>query len=133
MKKYLKTEEEVTQALREGKTVQTNEMEYGIINNLIVGFDKIVREISINPAIRLSEKPYIEEPEPLKLEVGKFYKTRDGRKGFIYGEYCGNNKLEYPYSAVIVGTPCSECLVTREGKQLLDKESATDLVAPWEE
>lgn len=64
-KRYLRTTEEVTQALREGKTVQTNEMEYGIINNLIVGFDKIVREISINPAIRLSENPYINEPYPL--------------------------------------------------------------------
>lgn len=66
MKRYLRTQEEVTQALRDGKIVQTNEMEYGIINNLIVGFDKIVREISINPAIRLSEKPYVDEPEPLK-------------------------------------------------------------------
>lgn len=130
MKRYLKTQEEVTQALREGKTVQTNEMEYGIINNLIVGFDKIVREISINPAIRLSENPYINEPEPLKLEVGKFYKTRDGRKAFVYTKTEG----EYPYWVVIVNSraggtfPC-----TADGRYFPSKQSEKDIVAPWEE
>lgn len=129
MKRYLKTQEEVTQALREGKTVQTNEMEYGIINNLIVGFDKIVREIYINPAIRLSEKPYIEEPEPLKLEVGKFYRTRDGRKVVVTYITSGFPD-RYPVCVLIMGTT-KMYWVKIDG--LKDTGNlALDLVAPWE-
>lgn len=132
MKRYLKTKEEVTQALREGKTVQTNEMEYGIINNLIVGFDKIVREISINPAIRLSENPYINEPEPLKLEVGKFYRTRGGRKVAIT-YICQEPEWgdRYPVCVVIIGTT-KMYWVRIDGMKGTDSGSL-DLVAPWEE
>lgn len=131
MKKYLKTQEEVTQALREGKTVQTNKMEYGVINNLIVGFDKIAREISINPAIRLSEKPYIDEPEQLKLEVGKFYKTRRGEKAI-----CLCKKGDYyicKLNSYIVGY-----WVDKTGRMLFHgiperTETDSDVVALWEE
>lgn len=28
-----------------------------------------------------------EEPHKMKIEVGKFYKTRDGRKAFVYRKY----------------------------------------------
>lgn len=130
MKKYLKTQEEVTQALREGKTVQTNEMEYGIINNLIVGFDKIVREISINPAIRLSENPYINEIEPLKLEVDKFYETRDGRKAYIIEKSL--NWGAYPFRVATPKEP-GFYYVTKDGRRFLGNADGTDLVAPWEE
>lgn len=132
MKRYLKTKEEVTQALREGKTVQTNEMEYGIINNLIVGFDKIVREIYINPAIRLSEKPYIAESKPLKLEVGKFYKTRAGKKVIItfIDEY--NKKENKPIYITVLGE-ITHYWAYPNGSYLLSCKDAYDLVAPWEE
>lgn len=129
MKRYLKTKEEVTQALREGKTVQTNEMEYGIINNLIVGFDKIVREISINPAIRLSENPYIDEPELLKLEVGKFYKTRDGRKAWVVSRQQG---AYYAYNIAVLGNVCVYT-VNENGTFCDNRPSPEDLVASWEE
>lgn len=129
-KRYLKTQEEVTQALREGKTVQTNEMEYGIINNLIVGFDKIAREISINPAIRLSENPYINELEPLKLEVDKFYKTRDGRKAWIT-EY---RDTEYVFPFLVAAQKeLAIYSVTKEGRLYSEGISGSDLVAPWED
>lgn len=129
MKRYLKTSEEVTQELRDGKTVQTNEMEYGIINNLIVGFDKIVREISINPVIRLSENPYINELEPLKLEVGKFYKTRNGSKAFVYAKI----GIDCPYPFCVVNAWKLDAYnVNEEGKQAAD-ERPLDLIATWEE
>lgn len=132
MKRYLKTPEEVTQALREGKTVQTNEMEYGIINNLMVGFDKIVREISINPAIRLSEKPYIEEPEPLKLEVGKFYRTRDGLKVIVL--YIDKNSTNgFPVRVAIVDSQFTSYHVKETGERTNFANSIWDIVAPWEE
>lgn len=128
-RRYLKTQEEVTQALREGKTVQTNEMEYGIINNLIVGFDKIVREISINPAIRLSENPYINELEPLKLEVGKFYKTRDGRKAWVVAQ---QRDERYPYIVAILGE-VDVYSPMKSGRFFAKEASAFDIVAPWED
>lgn len=131
MKRYLKTEEEVTQALREGKTVQTNEMEYDIINNLIVGFDKIVREISINPAIRLSENPYVNEYEQLKLEVGKFYKTRDGRKVIILAYYC--EEKVYPYLVARIGVWEAPYRARKNGCLDEKEADAWDIVAPWEE
>lgn len=42
-------------------------------------------EITYNPLISVSKNSscYFEEPEELKLEVGKCYRTRDGRKAFI--------------------------------------------------
>lgn len=129
MKKYLKTQEEVTQALREGKTVQTNEMEYGVINNLIVGFDKIAREISINPAIRLSEKPYINEPDELKLEVGKFYKTRNGRRAWVVAQQLDER---YPYIVAILGE-VDVYSPMKNGRFFAEENSAFDIVAPWEE
>lgn len=129
-KRYLNTPEEVVQALKEGKTVQMNGMEYGIINNHIVGFDKIIKEIFINPTIRLSEKPYVDEPEPLKLEVGKFYKTRDGRKAWIT-EY---RDTEYVFPFLVAAQKeLAIYSVTKEGRLYSEGISGSDLVAPWEE
>ncbi len=134
MKRYLKTSEEVIDALQEGKEIQDETSIWKLHKGFIVRKNKDSDYWIVNDRIgRHFKGIYIEEPGPLKMEVGKFYKTRNGKKAFIYGEYYGNKKTEYPYSAVIVGAPGSECLVTREGKQLSCKESDTDLVAPWEE
>lgn len=79
MKKYLKTPEEVIDALHEGKTVISNSDErYELYKGLVIG--KFKGNFIINSSICDQDKPYIEEPEPLKIEVGKFYKTRSGKK-----------------------------------------------------
>lgn len=129
-RRYLKTPEEVVQALKEGKTVQMNGMEYGIINNLIVGFDKIIKEIFINPTIRLSEKSYVDEPDPFKLEVGKFYRTRDGRKAWVME--CTDMKGAFPFR-VATQRECSTYVITKDGRRYFEDTDRTDLVAPWEE
>lgn len=72
-----------------------------------------------------------EKPEPLKLEVGKFYKTRDGRKAFVYTR---TEDAAYPCWVVLVnssegGTYC--CTV--DGQYTTNEEHNKDLVAPWEE
>jgi len=78
----------------------------------------------------LSEKPYIEEPEPFKLEIGKFYRTRDGRKAFVYTE----TKETYPYWVVIVNSRAGGTFsCTADGRYYPSKQSEKDLVAPWEE
>lgn len=80
MKKYLKTPEEVIKVLKEGKTVYSDCGEYRMIDGLIVFKSKIENLYTINENLLLQENLYIEEPEPFKIEVGKFYKTRDGNK-----------------------------------------------------
>lgn len=79
MKKYLKTPEEVIDALHEGKTVFGWDETYRLYKGLVVGELKGGNYV-INSSICKQENLYIEEPEPFKIEVGKFYKTRGGNK-----------------------------------------------------
>ena len=79
MKKYLKTPEEVIDALHAGKKVHGDFAdEYRFYRGFLIG--KMEGYYAINAAISEMEDPYIEESEPLKIEVGKFYKTRGGNK-----------------------------------------------------
>ena len=73
--------------------------------------------------------PYILEEEPLKIEVGKFYKTRDGRKAFVYEKI----KFDYPKPfCVVKAGKLDSYNVNADGKQE-DNERPSDIVAPWEE
>ena len=84
MKKYLKTPKEVINALYEGKEIRSGDYIYKMIDGLICYFKKGGWAVGVY--INDIEKPYIEEAEPLKFEVGKFYKMRNGKKamaGFI--------------------------------------------------
>lgn len=79
MKKYLKTLEEVIDALHAGEKVHGKfGHEYRHYKGFLIG--KEAGHYTINTAISEMEDPYIEEPEPFKIEVGKFYKTRAGEK-----------------------------------------------------
>ena len=79
MKKFLKTPEEVIDALHEGKKVFGCGETYRLYKGILVGKLEDGTYI-INRSIFKQENPYIEEPEPFKIEVGKFYKTRGGKK-----------------------------------------------------
>ena len=130
MKRYLHTPEEVVQALKEGKIVKD---EYGHAFALKNGF--IIQIYAgemqcINSTIYLDGyKYYIECPEPLKLEVGKFYKTRDGRKAWIVE---GTMDDTFPFR-VAAQKEYAVYTVTEEGKCFSEDMSGSDLVAPWEE
>ena len=79
MKKYLKTPEEVIDALHAGKKVHGDFAdEYRFYRGFLIA--KREGYYAINAAISEMEDPYIEESEPRKIEVGKFYKTRGGNK-----------------------------------------------------
>lgn len=85
MKKvYLETPEAVIKALKEGKTIKTDHgYAYELKDNFII--QKILGKIrSINTTIFLDEDYYIDEEEPLKIEVGKWYETRDRQKARCY-------------------------------------------------
>ena len=80
MKKvYLETRESVIKALKDGKEVRDK---YGSICKLVDGIiiSKLNDFFEIGKPIRSVNKPYILEEEPLKIEVGKWYETRDHQK-----------------------------------------------------
>ena len=81
-KRYLNTLEEVIKALKEGKIIKTTKTKRALkmVDGVIVQLEENGFVLSIGSGLIMEDKPYIEEPEPLKLEVGKFYKTRRGDK-----------------------------------------------------
>lgn len=130
MKKvYLETPEAVIKALKEGKTIKTDHWyAYELKDNFII--QKILGKIrSINTTIFLDEDYYIDEEEPLKIEVGKFYKTRDGRKAWVVSR---QQDEHYPYIIAILDE-VDAYAVTKDGRFYDDRPYEFDLVAPWEE
>ena len=130
MKKiYLETPEAVIKALKEGKEVRDK---YGSICKLVDGIiiSKLNDFFEIGKPIRSVNKPYILGEEPFKIEVGKFYKTRDGRKAWIT-EYRDTEDV-FPF-LVAAQKELALYSVTKEGRFYSEGISGTDLVAPWEE
>ena len=127
MKKYLKTPEAIVDALRQGEIVVTKSGEkLSLYNGIIIG--KFKTGYLINSCITGTDEPYIEEPEPLKIEVGKFYKTRAGEKARCY--YDNGQKAFFTrdgqagYLEVSSETGCFW-----EDKD----ESLLDIIGPWED
>lgn len=133
MKKvYLNTPEEVIKALKDGKEIFLEEGGAGKVK-LIDGL--FVKEwndqFNINYTINLRDKPYILEEEPLKIEVGKFYRTRRGDKVVCLchrGDYYIHRLNSY-----IVGY-----WVYKTGRALFNgvperTETDSDVVALWED
>lgn len=69
----------------------------------------------------------VEEPE-LKIEVGKLYKTRDGRKAIVGIKYYNERK----YLVSIEGE-LNYIWVDEEGRFDSPRKSRFDLVAEWED
>lgn len=130
-KRYLKTPEEVIKELKEGKVVlDRTGNKYKSINGFIV-VNYLGEGWGINSFIGGDhEGLYVEEPKPLKLEVGKFYKTRDGRKAWIVE--CTDKKGAFPFM-VAAQKECNLYSVAKDGRRYCDDTDETDLVAPWEE
>lgn len=91
MKTYLKdlTPEEVIRRLKAGEVLRDEER---VSTKLVEGmlFTYYDNRIILNSSVFIDdvakENLYFETPDELKLEVGKCYKTRDGRKAFVYLE-----------------------------------------------
>lgn len=92
MNVYLNTVEEITKALSEGKVVYVIEKEHTkpykklyLINGIIIsyfipGFRDYSTFIGNEVCLDCEDKFYIVEREPINIEIGKFYKTREGKK-----------------------------------------------------
>lgn len=130
MKKvYLKTPEAVIKALKEGKVVKSKNVKYKLIDGIICSFhEEYGRKLwTVCNSICEYEKPYIDEPEPLKIEVGKWYETRDHQKarcfaisaqGACYSFTIDNGFVFYTYKG---------------GKYSVEKECSLDIIGPWKE
>ena len=126
MKKFLKTPEEVVEALKAGKTVYSDCGEYRMIDGFIVYEGGSV--CTINADLTLLESPFLKEAEPLKIEVGKFYKTRAGKKArcFFIDEDSARCTIDGCFDSfwVSIKTGCSCSDVPK---------SDYDIIGPWEE
>lgn len=131
MKIYLNTIEEIAEALQNEKVIFVNndDNQFKLVNGIVFGFNG---EITINPSIPFeSNRIYTYGSEQLKLEVGKFYKTRDGRKAWITER--DDNYGAFPFKVAAQQQP-GFYYVAKDGKRYSDRlDDATDLVAPWEE
>lgn len=126
---YLNTPEEVIKALKKGKGVFLEEGGAGKVS-LVDGFcvKQLNDQFNINYTINLRDKPYILEEEPLKIEVGKFYKTRDGKKVIcMYKDNIG-------CSVSLIGSLNGYYWVTENGKcSDTTKEYPADIIGLWKE
>lgn len=133
MKRYLKTSEEVVQALKKGRTVETDIMYYVLKDGLLNCYakNKTGSLWSVNPAIYETDRPYVDEPEQLKLEVGKFYRLRNDRKAIVVN-INKQDISERPVFVAVIGEGNNSYWVSETGKFSIH-DSGWDFVAPWEE
>ena len=140
MKKYLNSVEEVVELLKEGQLITSKltnrvyQMSNGIIYSTYKG-----NATTINDSIYFSENVfYTEEPEPLKFEVNRVYKTRKGLKAFLVKICNQHNHMFFLSSEKFVNSPayCFEtngdgvCVENGFYKKNLKE---FDIVALWEE
>lgn len=132
-KKYLNTPEEVVQALQAGKKVQTDYMEYWFSKGVFFSLNKKDGYVCINSNVSfIPDCLYVEEQEVLKLEVGKFYKTREGLKVIVL--YIDKNSTNgFPVRVAVVDSQYASYHVKETGEYANCSNSVWDIVAPWEE
>ena len=133
-KKYLKTPEEVIQALQDKKEVfDFLGNNYKLVNGIIM-YRTQKGGWGINAHIGHADNLYVDETEPLNLEVGKFYKTRRGDKAIVL--YI-NDKADagcWPVLVSVVGKVNCSYSVSKTGSYYSSgRDTVWDIVAPWED
>lgn len=131
-KRYLKKPAEIIAALKEGKTVKSSDgAEYELENGFVIE-NSSEGIVAINPTLYGSTEYYTEEPDEVKLQVGKFYKTRRGDK-VICLSLSKNDFYIHKLDSYIVGY-----WVDKTGRMLFNgvperTETDSDVVALWED
>lgn len=124
MKRYLKSPEEVIDALVTGKVVCDEDSQWKLYKGFIVRKDNNSDIWVVNDHIySILTGLYVDEPELLKLEVGKFYKTRNSEKVIIKDKFfvAQINHRTNPYT------------VRKNGCVYEKGANAYDIIAPWKE
>lgn len=129
MKQYIKdlTPEMIISRLKNGEVLKNDEnATLEMIDGFIIG--KRNDNWCINPAFgSLSfDDYYFEIPEPeLNIEIGKFYKTREGEKAYVF-----NITLDNKYGVVVENK--MPYVVSEHGFYSDEEETDKDLVELWE-
>lgn len=132
-KRYLHTSEEVIDALKAGKVIRDKDSQWTLRDGFIIRKDANYASWVINDCISSNYAGiYVDESEQLKLEVGKFYKTRDGRKAIVLNVVKDDTR-SCPVRVVVVDNTYEPYFVRKNGRLYKNEENAWDIVAPWEE
>lgn len=123
-KRYLKTPEEVMQALKEGKVIKNeNGYSYKLVDGFIVATAK--NEFFVGDTIFSYLRPYILEEEPLKIEVGKWYETHYHQKARCF-------MVEKERCHFTIDHYC-HFFTNKNGVTLDNKMSGYNIIGPWKE
>lgn len=128
MKRYLKTPEEVAKAIQSGKRVETGDFEYRLCGKWLIAINKVDKSWGVNAMVYSEDEPYIDESDPLNLEVGKFYKIRDGGKAWIIKKTRGS----FPFLVAAEGEDTTYT-VNEFGERYRKEVSGQDIIGPWNE
>lgn len=135
-KRYLETPEAVIKALQDKKEVfDFLDNNYKLVNGIII-YRTQKGGWGINAHIGHADKLYVDEPEPFKLEVGKFYKTRRGDKVIVLYINDKNDAGNCPIFVAVVGKASCSYFVSKTGSYYYyssDRDTVWDIVAPWED
>lgn len=100
-KKYLKTIEEVSDALTAGKVVFCDAIKtryYKDKNNLIIGESEEFGDY-VGDFVEMQYSPYILEPKPLEVKLWHLYEDKKGDRVLIGGKYI--NDVPYPFYGIV--------------------------------
>ena len=99
-----------------------------IRNRSYPDFDLVAEVAAESPASPPNEQPF-------KIEVGKYYRTRDGRKAYVSGPHPFlSEDSTYKFAGFIDGEAHNRAHVwTAKGEWLRCKISGKDLIAEWSE
>ena len=100
---------------------------YKMIDGIIVFNCGNFNSINSSLSLSLNVLPYIEEPEPFKIEVGKFYKTRGGEKARCFS-------IDVRLAYFIVDEKLFAFSTYPAGNVFNSKAPCEyDIIGPWEE
>lgn len=132
MRKYLKTKEDIIKALKDGKKLYEKDYpqnHYEMIDGIICGQSGKNSPFIINCAMDMDDKFYIEEEKPLTIEVGKFYRTRDGRRAYCFYKEEGTLYTNH----FVIDGESRYGIYTDDGLILSDGENPEDIIGYWDE
>lgn len=133
MKTYLKdlTPEEIIKRLKNGEFLQNPfggyyKMVDGIICKFLPNGNTVIAECLSS---QMNSDCYFETEEPFEIKEIGFYKTRDGKKAFVY--YIANNDIK-PIKGVIQGMNCIISWFLSGEYEQADKDDF-DIISKWED
>ena len=110
--------------MKEGKAIKNESgYSYKLVDGFIVATAK--NEFFVGDTIFSYLRPYILEEGPLKIEVGKWYETRDHQKARCF-------RVTDRTCSFTIDNGFVFCTY-KDGKYGVEKECSLDIIGPWKE